>query len=110
MKGTAKAITNIKPMDGGVTIAQLQVGDYAFGTVGATDLMNFSHFYRKDNSIVQLGKPCKAYLGNLTTSSDVEPAVEPPPVDPPVDPAPVEPPITLEIEGKRMVYKFEKYL
>ena len=110
MKGTAKAITNIKPMDGGVTIAQLQTGDYAYGTQGATDLMNFSHFYRKDNTKVELGKMCKAYLGNLILSNDAEPIVEPPPVDPPIDPVPLEPDGIWEIDGKKMLYRFVKYV
>ena len=85
MKGTAKQITNIKPMAGGVTIAQLQIGDYAFGDVGATDLMNFNHFYRASGLRVELGAPCKAWLGSGTTAMKLENIAEPnvPPVEPP---------------------------
>lgn len=66
-KGTAKAITNIKPMDGGTTIAQLMINDYVYGTVGPTDLTGFSHYYRAGTKI-PLGKPCKAYLGSGATA------------------------------------------
>ncbi len=85
-KGTARAITNIKPMDGGTTIAQLMIGDYVYGTVGATDIMGFSHYYRAGTKI-PLGKPCKAYIGSGATAMNITSEAEPnlpPPVIPPV--------------------------
>lgn len=82
-KGTARLITNIKPMAGGVAIAQLQVGDYAYGTAGATDLTGFTHFYRKSGEIVHFNAPCKATLSGLIVTSEAEPNL-PPPVIPPV--------------------------
>ena len=93
-KGTAHAITNIKPMAGGAFIAQLLVGDYAFGVVGATDLTDFTHFYRNgakiELAINGVSTACKATLGNL----DIDPnAVETPVTPPPVDPPPVVPPV-----------------
>lgn len=84
-KGISKAITNVKPMAGGVTLYQMMAGDYAYGDKGATDLMNFTHFYRKNGDVVQLGAPHKAYLGGLILTEEVEgnvPPVEPPPPTP----------------------------
>jgi hypothetical protein len=83
-KGTAKLITNIKPLAGGVAIAQLQIGDYAFGTAGATDLTGFSHFYRKSGLKIELNTPCKSTLSGLIITNEQEPPVNPPPVEPPV--------------------------
>jgi hypothetical protein len=82
MKGTAHTITNVKPMAGGVTNYQLQVGDYVYGAVGTTDLMGFTHLYRKNGTIQELGTPHKAWSGGLTLTNETEPAT-PPPVDPP---------------------------
>jgi hypothetical protein len=85
MKGTAKAITNLKPMAGGVAIAQLPVGGWVFGAKGLTDLTGFDHFYRANGELVELAKTCKATLGNLILSNELEtdtPPVDPPPVDP----------------------------
>jgi hypothetical protein len=78
LKGTAKALTNIKPMDGGATLAVMGVGDYAYGDKGTTDLTGFTHYYRAGLKI-ELGKPCKAYLGNLTLTNEPEVII----VDPP---------------------------
>ncbi len=92
MKGTAKAVTNVKPMDGGTALDTMLIGDYAFGTVGTTDLMGFDHFYRKNGAVVQLGKPCKAYKDNLIITNEAE--TNPPPVDPP----PTNPPASHVVE------------
>jgi hypothetical protein len=85
MKGTAKAITNLKPMAGGVAIAQLPVSGWVFGTKGTTDMTDFDHFYRANGERVELEKMCKATLGNLILSNESE--TTDPPTDPPVDPA-----------------------
>ena len=80
MKGTAKTITNVKPMAGGATLYQMQVGDYAYGTVAGSDLINFTHFYHKSGDKVELQTLHKAY--GLTFSNEAE-VTPPPPVDPP---------------------------
>jgi len=86
-KGVAKANTNIKMMGGaGNTIATLQKDWYIYGDVGATDMMNFTHYYQVGGIKKDLGQPCKAILSNLTVTDEVEPGdVVVPPVDPPVD-------------------------
>jgi hypothetical protein len=81
-KGTARAITNIKPMAGGAAIAQLQIGDYVFGEQGPTDLINFTHFYRAGGERVELlvggvSALCKAFIGTNLTLSDEPEAVPP---------------------------------
>jgi hypothetical protein len=86
MKGIAKALTNIKPMLGGLTIAQLPIGGWVYGDRVPTDLVNFSHFYRADGTRVELTNSagpvmCKCYIGNLTLVDEIEPGTIPPPVD-----------------------------
>lgn len=95
MKGVAKIITNIKPMAGGVAIAQLQAGDYVFGdyVFGNTDVVNFSHYYKASGAKIELGKLCKAYAANLVITNELEPAVTPPP-----DPEPTTDIITRKVE------------
>jgi len=96
MKGTVIIEpTNVKPMDGQGIVETMYNGDYAFGTVGTTDLMGFDHFYRKRGALVNLGKPYKAHIGNMSLSNVSEtPPVEPPPVEPP----PVPPATTHIVE------------
>lgn len=84
-KGTAKAITNLKPLDGGAAIAQLPIGGWVYGDKGTTDLTGFTHYYLANGTRKELIKnglpcPCKATLSNLTLVFDVvEPGIEPPP-------------------------------
>ena len=79
MKGTAKAPANVKPMAGGTVLYQMQIGDYAYGTVSGLDLVGFTHFYRKAGTVIELGSAHKAYGLAMTNESEV---VTPPP--PPV--------------------------
>jgi hypothetical protein len=94
-KGTARVSTNLKPMAGGVAIAQLPVGGWVYGTKGATDLTGFDHFYKANGERVELVKNgvsvmCKAYIGtNLTLKEEEEPTNPPP--DP--EPDPEDPPV-----------------
>jgi len=83
---------NIKTKNGSPmpSPVQMQVGDYAFGTksVMGSDLIGFDHFYRKDNTRIELGRLCKANAAHMEFSEEVEPGTTPPPDDPtpPVDP------------------------
>ena len=77
MKGTAKAPANVKPMAGGVILYQMQIGDYAYGTVAGLDLVGFTHFYRKSGDKVELQTLHKAY--GLTFSNESEVVTPPPP-------------------------------
>ena len=97
MKGTARVITNVKPMAGGDVLIQLQVGDYVYGTlsIGGTDLIDFYHVYTKAGIKVSLGLKCKASVSGLTLTNEIEPL---PPVDPPVPS--VKRKATWTIEGK----------
>jgi len=85
-KGVAKVLTNIKPMDGSPTVAQLQPGWYVYGEKSATgtDLININAYYKGSEAAkVTLAKLCKATIANLTITEVV---VTPPPVDPPPTP------------------------
>ena len=89
MKAKAKDGTanNIKPMSGGGAIATLTGGQYVFGDLSsqATDIINFSHYYTASGVKIELGKPCKVYIGtNLTLTNETE-TTEPP--DPPTNDA-----------------------
>jgi hypothetical protein len=78
----------MKMMSGaGSTIATLQKDWYIYGDLGATDMMNFTHYYQVGGIKKELGQKCKATLGNLIVTDEIEPGdvVVPPPVDPPVD-------------------------
>ena len=86
--GIVKAglIANVKPMDGSPQIATMQAGEYVFGelSVAQTDLINFDHYYRANDQRVDLSKPCKVSVANMTVTEGTEPGPdpEPPPVDP----------------------------
>ena len=93
MKAKAKDLTinNIKPMAGGGAIATLSGGQYVFGDLSsqATDIINFSHFYTASGVKIELGKPCKVYIGtNLILTNETETTTPP---DPDPDPAPTFP-------------------
>lgn len=91
MKGTQKQglSSNVKPMAGGVAIAQLKSGDYVYGDVSSTgsDLINFTHFYRADGTLFELGTPCKVTVTNLVMVNEAEPGTPPVP-DPTPTPTP----------------------
>ena len=88
MKATAKTATNLKPMAGGGAIATLPVGGWIYGDKGATDIINFTHWYRPTGQKMELGAPCKAFIGtNLVLSDEAEPGTQP-------DPPPTTPPTT----------------
>lgn len=77
MKAKAKegTSTNIKPMAGGGAIATLTGGQYVFGDLSsqATDIINFSHYYTATGVRIELGKPCKVYIGsNLIVTNETE--------------------------------------
>lgn len=95
MKATAKegTISNIKPMAGGGAIATLTGGQYVFGDLSSqgTDIINFSHYYTATGVKVELGKPCKVYIGtNLIITNETEPTTPPDP-NPDPDPTPTFP-------------------
>lgn len=80
-KGTARLLTNIKPMDGSPTVAQLQPSWYVYGEKSTTgsDLVNIMAYYKGNESAkVVLSKLCKTSITNLTLTV----VVIPPPVDP----------------------------
>jgi len=84
MKAKAKdgTINNIKPMAGGGAIATLTGGQYVFGDLSsqATDIINFDHYYTATGVRVELGKPCKIYIGNnLILTNETEPTDPPDP-------------------------------
>lgn len=97
-KGTAGAIANIKTMDGSAMPSPLamNVGDYAYGTVSVTksDLTNFSHFYRKNGSRVELGRLCKANAASMMFKEEAEPGT----------PVPPEPPSGVTLKHAILVY------
>jgi hypothetical protein len=84
MKARAKDLTvsNIKPMSGGAAITTLTAGQYVFGDLSTqgTDIINFSHFYTASGVRIELGKPCKVYIGtNLILTNETEPTTPPDP-------------------------------
>jgi lysozyme len=82
MKAKYTQVTNIKVMSGTGSKPQLQVGDYLFGTVGTTDMLNFDHYYLANNTRVELGQMCKATLStHPVVTNETEPTT---PTDPPV--------------------------
>ena len=81
-KGTARLLTNIKPMDGSPTVAQLQPGWYVYGEKSTTgsDLINITAYYKGSEAAkASLSKICKVSITNLTLLE----IVLPPPVNPP---------------------------
>jgi hypothetical protein len=89
MKATAKYPTNLKStLSGGEVVKVMQKGDYLYGTAGATDMMDFYHYYLASSVMVELGKKCKAFIGtNLILTNEAEPTIPTDPIDPPTPPA-----------------------
>jgi len=84
MKATAKSGTtnNIKPMAGGGAIATLTGGQYVFGDLSTqgTDIINFDHYYTASGVRIELGRPCKVYIGtNLILTNETETTTPPDP-------------------------------
>lgn len=101
MKGVIiKNYSNIKSMDGTANPTDgagkpytMQIGDYAFGDLSATqsDLINFDHFYLANGQRVELKKMCKATATNMKITNETEPTTPPnPDPQPPTDPESVK--------------------
>jgi len=86
---------NIKAMDGSIIpTTTMQPGDYVFGdwSVTKSDIINFTHFYRADGTLVPLieGKLFKVSVSfsNMTITNETEQQTPPP--SPAPDPAGVK--------------------